>query len=83
MSQSTFLFAMPSFWDGMSRSVDIGDTMTEFNSSLTPVQADSLAIWNDWRMVGGAILDAMNQFVAEHPEMISREQKKQARKTTR
>lgn len=76
MSHSTLLFAMPSFLEGMARSVDIGDTLTEFNSSLTPQQADALAMWGDWRAVGGDLQAAVDQFAAAHPEVKSREQKK-------
>jgi uncharacterized protein (DUF3084 family) len=38
------LFARPSFFEGVSRVIDLGNTMSEYNTSLTPVQADNLAI---------------------------------------
>ena len=41
------LFARPSFFEGVSRVIDIGNTMSEYNSSLTPAQADVLALRSD------------------------------------
>jgi hypothetical protein len=53
MSQfSTFLFASPSFFEGMSRVLDMGATLDLYNSSLTGKQADFWALYNDWRAVG-------------------------------
>lgn len=48
MNQYTaLLFARPSFFEGVSRVIDIGNTMSEYNSALTPVQADYLALSAD------------------------------------
>ncbi len=45
MNQYTgLLFARPSFFEGVSRVIDIGNTMSEYNTSLTSVQADYLAL---------------------------------------
>ena len=41
------LFARPSFLEGVSRVIDLGNTMSEYNSSLTPAQADALALKAD------------------------------------
>jgi hypothetical protein len=49
---STFLFARPSFAEGAARIVDFGDTLREYNTSLTSEQADYLALFADWRQVG-------------------------------
>jgi hypothetical protein len=40
---SFYLFARPSFWEGVGRIMDFGDILTEYNQSLTPEQADELA----------------------------------------
>ena len=69
MSHSTLLFTEPSYLEGFARSIDIGGTMTEFNSGLTPEQADNLALWADWRAVGADMLGAMNSFANLLPEL--------------
>lgn len=49
---STFLFANPSFFEGMSRVLDVGGTLTEFNRSRSGVEADLLALHADWLALG-------------------------------
>ncbi len=51
----TFLFARPSFFEGMARVLDLGDTLTEFNRSITPAQANNIALRSDWQVVGNTI----------------------------
>jgi hypothetical protein len=46
---SMFLFARPSFAEGVGRILDLGNTLSEYNSSLTPDQADTLARKADWQ----------------------------------
>lgn len=46
-----FLFARPSFWGGAARVFDLGNTLTEYNRSLTPAQADLVALRSDWRLI--------------------------------
>jgi hypothetical protein len=45
---STFLFAHTGFWDGVARLLDIGGNLVEFNRSITPEQADAIALRMDW-----------------------------------
>lgn len=59
MSQFTpFLFARPSFVEGCARVLDFGDTLTSYNTALTPEQADAIAIYLDWLAVGNDIRTA-------------------------
>jgi len=51
-SFSSFLFARPSYIEGVARIMDFGNTLNEYNSSLTAEQADFFAIASDWRAVG-------------------------------
>ncbi len=44
---SMFLFAQPSFLEGVARVGDIGGTLNEYNSSIDPAQADRLALRAD------------------------------------
>jgi hypothetical protein len=45
---STFLFAHTGFWDGAARLLDLGGNLVEFNRSITPEQADAIALRMDW-----------------------------------
>jgi hypothetical protein len=59
---STILFARPSFLEGMGRIMDFGDVLQEYNRSLAPQQADSLAILADWGAVAQDIGAAVRQY---------------------
>jgi hypothetical protein len=52
---SYFLFARPTFLEGVGRIIDFGDTLTEYNRSIDTAQADHLAQWADWSAVGDDI----------------------------
>lgn len=57
---SSVLFADPSFLEGVARIIDMGSTLTEFNSAMTEAQADFLAVSADWQAVGIDILRALD-----------------------
>jgi phosphosulfolactate synthase (CoM biosynthesis protein A) len=59
------LFATPSFIGGMARTLDLGSTLTQYNTSPTPQQADYIAISSDWIYTGNDIKYAMGQFIKE------------------
>ena len=48
---TNFLYADPSFTEGMARIMDFGDTLTEYNRSTSPEHADAIAIRADWNAV--------------------------------
>jgi len=61
MSDSLFLCARPSFVEGVGRILDFGGALDQYNGSITPAQADYLALRGDWRLVGldlARVLDA-------------------------
>lgn len=62
---SQFLFAHASPVEGIARIWDFGDTLTEFNASLTPEQADFFAMRADWAAVGHDLRVAMGKCKAE------------------
>lgn len=65
---SYFLFARPSFLEGIARILDFGNTLNEYNQSNSPEQADTLAISADWRAIGSdiqAALAALDEDMAE------------------
>ena len=55
---STFLFADPSFMEGVARLVDFGGTLQQYNVSRSPEEADALAMYADWSAVGHEIRHA-------------------------
>lgn len=64
---STFLFARPSFWEGIARAIDLGGTLTQYNRAIDGNQADYLAMKADWMAVGNDLRTAMRTFESEHP----------------
>ena len=52
MSDSLFLCARPSFAEGVGRILDFGGNLDQYNQSITPAQADYLALRGDWQLVG-------------------------------
>jgi hypothetical protein len=51
-ARSTFLFARPSWQEGMGRLVDFGHSLTEYNRTRSPGDPDARATAQDWLAVG-------------------------------
>ncbi len=49
---SSFLFARPSFFEGVGRVLDFGGTLTEFNRCPNGPTADAIALMSDWAAIG-------------------------------
>jgi hypothetical protein len=47
-----FLYARPSFLEGLARVIDFGNILQEYNTSSTPEVADERAIRADWNAIG-------------------------------
>jgi hypothetical protein len=62
---ASFLFARPSLFEGVARVLDMGNTLTEYNSALSPAQADALALYSDWAAIGQDFRVAAQQFNRE------------------
>lgn len=76
MGYSDFLFAQPSFLEGVARVVDVGGSLNRYNRMPTAQEADSLAMWADWAAVGSEIASAAVQFKNQvRPELVSVEKK--------
>ena len=58
---SDFLYARPSFLEGMARIADMGGTLNEYNASGDP---DTVALMMDWLAVGHAMRQAIGDFEA-------------------
>jgi hypothetical protein len=63
-SFTSVLFDPPSFLAGMARSIDMGNTLTDYNKSMTPEQADHNALAADWLAVGRDFRIALDTVVA-------------------
>jgi hypothetical protein len=58
---TSYLFARPSFWAGTASLFDFGNTLFEYNISLTPEQANIFALRADWRAVGEDLRHAIKE----------------------
>ena len=67
--RSTFLFAGHSFLSGAGRTLDLMGVLDEYNRSQTGADADALAIYNDWAIVGEDLMQAIQSIrdSIEHP----------------
>lgn len=65
---SNLLFARPSFVEGMARVLDLAGTLNEYNSSVTPEEADRVALAADWRAVGDDLRNAIRAFELLHQD---------------
>lgn len=68
---STFLFARPSFIEGVARVVDLGGTLNVYNESPNSELADFLAMRADWLAVGSDIAGAIAYFVRERSREVN------------
>ncbi len=59
---SSRLFARPSFSEGISRVIDLGSTLQDYNTSNSEIEADAKALFDDWKMVGRDIEIAAKRY---------------------
>lgn len=69
---STFLFANPSFFEGISRLFDFGNSLSEYNRSKSGSEADYRALKNDWSAIGNDIIISMEIYEQESSEELSK-----------
>ena len=65
-----FLYARPSFLEGMARVMDIGGTLNEYNTFLSDEDADFFALSMDWHAVGQDMRDAMAMYESEEADAL-------------
>lgn len=70
-ARSDFIYAEPSFWEGMARILDFGNTLNEYNRSPSQQSADQVALWMDWGVVGSAIRKALEAFKDQVPKPVA------------
>ena len=64
-SLSYYLFARPSFLEGISRTLDVAGNFDDYNESRTPQEADLQATVHDWQMVGLDLSTAIKTYGEE------------------
>ena len=72
---TSFLFAKPSFLEGMARVLDLGGTLTEYNRSRSGSEADETALLSDWL----ALAEDVRVVSRPNPEMNRESQSSKAR----
>jgi hypothetical protein len=65
--RSTFLFATPTWREGVGRLMDFGNSMTEYNRTSGAEDPDIRATTQDWLAVGDYIRQAMETFSSNVP----------------
>lgn len=63
---SDFLFVRPSLFRGFARTLDLVGSLDSYNWAGTGQEADALAAYLDWSLVGDDLAAAMKAF-AEKP----------------
>lgn len=61
-THTDFLYARPSFFEGVARTVDILGILQEYNTSSSPETADLRGIRADWEAVGEDLLQALENY---------------------
>ena len=61
-----YLYATPGFVGGIARALDLGDTLTVYNVSPTPAEADHAALNSDWIVVGNDLRSAVDMYAQTH-----------------
>lgn len=69
--QFGLLYATPSFLEGIARSIDLGDTLTEYNGSESGAAADLRALRSDWIAIGNDLRQAMAQFEQDNAKQLT------------
>jgi DNA modification methylase len=65
-SKTFYLYARPSFIEGMSRLFDFGGTLQEYNEHESGDVADYEAIKRDWQAIGGDIFKSLKEYEQTH-----------------
>ncbi|MGH9092335.1 MAG: hypothetical protein ACRDZR_13315 [Acidimicrobiales bacterium] len=57
--RATFLFATPSWKEGVGRLVDFANSLSEYNRTNPPEDPDTRALAQDWLAIGDSLSSAM------------------------
>jgi hypothetical protein len=67
-SLTFYLFARPSFLEGLARILDLSGSLQEYNYSKSGEQADARAISSDWEMIGEDIRTSIRTYGEEEEQ---------------
>jgi hypothetical protein len=56
------LFAKPSFVEGISRILDLGNTLQKYNTSENEIEADARALKSDWEVIGNDLKSSIKTY---------------------
>ncbi len=59
------LYSQPSMLEGFARVLDIGGTFDVYNDSLSPAEADRLALLSDWYAVAADLHRATQAYASQ------------------
>jgi hypothetical protein len=62
MGYSNFFFTRPSYLEGVGRVIDTAGVLNQYDSVLTPEEADALAMRSDWAAVGADIAAGIREY---------------------
>jgi hypothetical protein len=71
---SDFLFVRPSFLRGFARALDLTGSLDAYNWSESSTEADAMATYVDWSLVGVDLANAMKQFAVRPVDRAGNEQ---------
>jgi len=60
---TTFLFARPSWLEGIARLLDFGNTLQVYNISSNDAEADAVALALDWNAIGEDMHRAVQEII--------------------
>lgn len=63
--ETSYLYAVPNFLNGIAQTLDMGSTIVNYNGSDSPEDADFKALANDWKAVGKDLVFSMKQYEKE------------------
>lgn len=66
--QSDFLYARPSFIEGVGRMLDVAGSLSMYNISRSPEAADGRAMYEDWKALGHDLRVALEELRSETRE---------------
>ncbi len=66
---SSILFSRASFLSGAARTLDLWGHLDTYIYSRTPEEADALALYSDWRMIGEHLFDSVVVY-GENPQQL-------------
>jgi len=63
---TSFLYARPSFLEGVGRVVDFGNALQKYNTSSSSARADERSIRSDWASVGSDMCQVLENTQINH-----------------